>query len=1153
MYLKSLKLTGFKSFADRTRLEFRSGVTVVVGPNGSGKSNLVDALSWVLGTQSPKNLRTPKMEDVIFAGTTSRPALGRAEVTLVIDNADRVIDLDLDEVAITRRIYRDGSSDYELNGVGCRLLDIQELLSDSGVGRHQHVIIGQGEIGQVLNASPAEHRAVIEEAAGILKHRKRKERAERRLERTDDDVLRLADIVNEINRQMRPLKRQARAADRYDGVKSEAVALRLYLGGRKLTEQDRELTVAASERSRLVEGLEVDQARIKDLEVELAGLGPEADRISADLDRDTNAAALLETIRERLRRVASVAHERRRAVSGRVEVASERIVDLTSEATEIDAEVAELAMARDDLAIEVRDAEMHLAAVDEEERAIAAQTSLSPEGAQAVVRGELSGVEATLNRDHREIESIDHRLQVLRAQVAEETSAIASINGEIKTLDARSSSLQTDYERAAAARAADQERWAAAESVLAESRIEVASMSARVDAIASAIDGRYDPEARAMVESADGAIGTLISRLDVPEGLEAAVGAALGRWLDAITFSDRDSIRDVMAKVKATGGGSVTVVAPGHPLAASVRDLAPGVGMEALIDLLGPAADQQLAGELLGDVFLAQGWASAWEVVSSYPELRAVTPEGDLVSANAVSIASADGAAPVMLESAEVALEKAITDEARASSIHTAARRDFETGRDVERTALELLEAAEAALAGRSEAMGRLSQSIAGINAEIERLEMRRQALSAAVESGEERASDLRARIESLQGEEDELQRAWSEMERRRTQLISDRNLARSAWQETVGRLRAVDERDRLLTDRKKRISEEKARLGGEKVAKADARGLEKVEEVAGRGLKVLDSALEVLRDRQAALRTENQQARVGLASVRDEYETRRESVHTARERVSYLDVRLTELRMQREAVLEAIRRDADADAELAYQAPRPDFPEGEDLEAVLASKLAELSRMGPINPLAAAEFRDLEERHDFMVAQVADVESSRAELRKVISALDAEIDARFQTAFNEVAEGFERYFALLFPGGRGRIRLLDPDDSQSGMSIDAQPLGKKISQMSLLSGGERSLAALAFLFAIFEARPSPFYVLDEVEAALDDVNLRRFLRIVDEFRDKAQLLIITHQQQTMEAADVLYGITMETGGTSQALRKDMAQVAENMIVDRAV
>ncbi len=1147
MYLKSLKLTGFKSFADRTRLEFRPGVTVVVGPNGSGKSNLVDALLWVLGTQSPKSLRTPKMEDVIFAGTASRPSLSRAEVTLVIDNTERLIDLDLDEVAITRRLYRDGSSDYELNGVGCRLLDIQDLLSDSGVGRHQHVIIGQGEIGQVLNASPEEHRAVIEEAAGILKHRRRKERAERRLERTDEDLLRLNDIVSEIARQMRPLRRQAKAAERYDGVKTEVVSLRLYLGGHALTRHDADLVSAETERARLAQSVQADQTRVDELGRDLTVLTEESLRVGSELERDTSAAAMLETASERLGRIASVAHERRRAASGREEATVERLADLQTEKDQIIIELASLTAEKVGVEQTVAEAEARMMELEDEERVLAGQIALSPEGAQAAVSGELRGLEASLARDRREIGAVEHRLEVLRSQMTEELASMESINTEIRHLDTEVSVLQSEYEAKQTARKADQVRWEEAENASTDARVEVASLEARVEAIASTLEGRYDPETRELVETSKGAVGSLISQLDVPEGLEAAVGAALAGWVDAVAFSGRADLRAAVGSVKARGGGSAAVVAPRGSVQVPARRVAGSVGMEALIDLLGENASTELAESLLGDVVLAAGWASGWDLVAANPEIRVVTPEGDLISAHGARVANPDGAAPVMIEAAEVLLEKALTNQARASSIHTAVRREFESSRDIERTALEALETAETRLAGRSEAMARINQSVNGIRAEIERLEERVDALSTSVAGGEDQAKALRARIEALQGEEAELQRTWQEIESRRLQVAADREISRSTWQEHAGRLRYLIERERMLVDRRQRVDVEVDRLGTEPVGKIDVSGLKVVEDVSKRALRTLESALSVLRDRQAELRVVNSQTRDNFNRARDEHEARRTAIADARERIAALDIRITELRLHREAVVEAIRRDADSSPDVAYMAEPPGYPEGTDLEVVLESKLAELSRMGPINPLAATEFRDLDERHSFLQSQMADIEESRSELRKVITALEKEIDDRFQTAFEEVASAFERYFGVLFPGGRGRIRLGESGDAGSGVLIDAQPMGKKLSQMSLLSGGERSLAALAFLFAIFEARPSPFYVLDEVEAALDDVNLRRFIRIVEEFRGRAQLIIVTHQQQTMEAADVLYGITMEAGGTSRALRKDMAAVRNEL------
>ncbi len=1140
MYLKSLKLAGFKSFADRTRLEFRPGVTVVVGPNGSGKSNLVDALSWVLGTQSAKSLRTPKMEDVIFAGTASRPSLNRAEVVLLIDNADRLIDLDLDEVAITRRLYRDGSSDYELNGVSCRLLDILDLLSDSGVGRHQHVIIGQGEIGQVLSASPDEHRAVIEEAAGILKHRRRKEKAERRLERTGEDLVRLEDIVGEIARQMRPLRKQARAAERYHGLRDEVVALRLHLGGVQLAEMDRELTMAVSERSSLAESAQVDRKLMSELEETVTSLTASAGEVSTELDRDSTAAALLETASERLRRIGSVAHERARAATGRIEATEARLFDLQAEAEAIDDEKTELEGRLAALQADTEGAESTFRRLEDEERSLATQASLSPEGALAAVHGELSALEASLDRDRREIDSLDHRLAVLRSQVEAETGSVEDIDREIRILDASLADLQTDYHSSVRARSADQERWTAAEDSLSRARTAVAAAEARVDAIQAALEGRFDEEARSMVESAPSSLGRLAAILDVPEGLEAAVSVALGPWADAIAFGDRSALRDIAGRVKSSGSGSVAVVASQGEGAVPARTVAGRIGLDALVDVLGPQADREMAAALVGDVVLVEGWSAGWDVVTAHPGLRAVTPEGDLITADGAALANPDGATSVLLETAEVALERARTDEARTTSIHTAARRDFEVSRERERECLEAVEAAESGLAGKSEAMDRFRRSVVAIETEIERIGQRRLALVAGVDAASAQAEELVRRIDALEGEESKRLKVWEELETRRSALAVDREAARSAWQEASAVLRSTAERVSMLTERSRRVAQEVERLDAP-VGVTDPDGLARVEAVARRAVDIVDAKVAVLRDRQATLRAERDRIAGLLTTARSDFEVCRTTLENGRARSAELDVRLTELRMQRESVAEALRRDADADPEDAYGSPRPDYPDDADLAEILASRIAELSRLGPINPLAADEYRELSERHEFITAQVADVESSRTELRKVIAALDDEIDQTFREAFGEVATAFERYFSVLFPGGKGRVRLADPDDQTSGVIIEAQPMGKKVTQMTLLSGGERSLAALAFLFSVFEARPSPFYVLDEVEAALDDVNLRRFLRIVDEFRGKAQLIIVTHQQQTMEAADVLYGVTMEAGGSSQALRKDMS------------
>ena len=1142
MYLKSLKLTGFKSFADRARLEFRPGVTVIVGPNGSGKSNLVDALSWVMGSQSPKTLRTGKMEDVVFAGTATRPALNRAEAVLIIDNSERRLPLDLDEVALTRRLYRDGSSDYEINGVSCRLLDVQELLSDSGVGRHQHVIIGQGQIDSVLNASPEEHRAVIEEAAGILKHRRRKEKAERRLERTDEDVLRLQDLLGEIERQLRPLRRQAKAAESYHGLKDQVRSLRLYLAGVELAEMDARSGAGDEELRALTAGLEKDQAMVTKMSASVADLTTRASILGSDLERDTGAAALLETSIERLRRLGSVAHERSRAASGRMQATAERRKDLEAEFDGIREELAGIDGSIGESAVEAESREGRFRRLEDEERVIATQNALSPEGALAAVRGELSVLEAAGARDARELDAVAHRLDVVEGQARAEMSEIRRIDEEIRSLDEEVGKLQSAYEVASRRSGADQATRARAEEEMTAAHLRLAAAEARVEAVSAALAGRFDLGARRSVEAAGGARGSLVSLLDIASGLERAVDAALGRWVDAVAFDGVESMEKVVESLKSGGGGGVPVVAGVDSGAAPARAVAARTGVEALVDRLGPNADQTLAGHLLGDVLLVEGWATAWSLVSKNPGLRAVTPEGDLIAAEGIQIANPEGAGPAMLEAAEVELEKAKTELSRATSIHTAARRDFEKGREVERQALERLEAAEAGLAGRSEAMARLQKSVDSLDGERGRLDMRKASLLEGVADRERQEADLAVRMSALEGEEADRMRAWEDLESRRIQIAADRELARAEWQEAATTLQGLVERKRLLEERLGRIDSEMGRV--ESLPEpSDTTSLDHVERISRHAVDVLVVRLDELRDRQSGLRESRNSAIADLESARASHESLRNGIGDARERIGELQILLTELRMRREHVVEGVRRDADAEEPAALGAERPEYAEDADLGSILEEKIAQLRRLGPINPLAAAEFAELDERHSFLADQLEDVESSRSELRKVIKALDEEIDRRFQEAFAEVAEAYQRYFTVLFPGGMGRIRLSDPGDSQSGLVIEAQPLGKKVSQLTLLSGGERSLAALAFLFSIFEARPSPFYVLDEVEAALDDANLRRFLRIVDEFRQRAQLLIVTHQQQTMEAADVLYGVTMEPGGSSQAVRKDMVTV----------
>lgn len=1146
MYLKSLKLTGFKSFADRTRLDLRPGVTVIVGPNGSGKSNIVDAVAWVMGTQSPKALRTSKMDDVIFAGTATRPGLARAEVTLVFDNGSRMLPLDLPEVSVTRRLYRDGSSDYEINGVGCRLLDVQELMSDSGVGRHQHVIIGQGQITSVLNATADDHRAVIEEAAGILKHRVRRNKAEKRLERTDGDVTRLHDLLGELSRQMRPLKRQAAAAERYDGVAAEAQALRLFLGGeelQKITGRQGEVRAVQAEADAIV-AHRTDLLR--ELGSELDKVRNEAGMFGQALERDTAAAARLETLGERLRRIAQVAAERARTSRERLEGAEDRRQGLVSERSQLETDLQNTSEEMRRLAIAAEAAERVFRSLEDEERSLADQESMSTEGAIAVVRGDLRSLEASDERDRRESRSVSERIDGLEHRIAEHRTDSAGLDVEVRELDAIVVEAQDRFHSMQAERVRLQEAWEQAEARHNESRVGVAAARARLEAVEQAADGLADPASKSLVEATAAYVGTIASRLRVPEEYAAAVDAVLGHLADALVVGPDVSLDEVVGSLKSRGLGGISIVQMQDAVQAKTPSDSPA-GVMWLPEVLGSGADRSLAEALLGSAYLSESWRLGWQLSQRYPTSVFVTLEGDIFLGGAARIAHPDGATPAMLENAQVELERAETDLARTQSLLTQGKRAFDEARAVERDTLETLESLEARLSGATDSMGRSERIVAESETELARLTERLESITEALDQRSHQRSVLTERLANLEGEEAERQRAWEELTARRNEIASRREAARAEWQALASDVTSMTSRRSMMENRIATIGDLLDEEAHSNESPERIERLQRVEASARRALEILSAHLETLRARQAELREQAGEAGRHLDELTKTERTYRTETDDAERRLSRMAVEEAELRVRYEAVAERLRRDADASEADAMAAPRPDIDSG-DLPAVLRSREAELKRMGPINPLAAEEYAELSERHAFLSGQLEDLEGSRSELRRIIEALDTEIHNQFMAAFTEIASAYEENFAVLFPGGRGRLSLTDPDDPMaSGVEIGAQPVGKRVAQMSLLSGGERSLAALAFLFAVFKARPSPFYILDEVEAALDDANLRRFLRLLASFRDNAQLMIVTHQQQTMESGDVLYGVTMEPGGSSKVIAKAMAQVEQTV------
>jgi chromosome segregation protein len=785
-----------------------------------------------------------------------------------------------------------------------------------------------------------------------------------------------------------------------------------------------------------------------------------------------------------------------------------------------------------------------LRALEDEESSLAEQIQLPTEGVIATLRGDLRALETAARRDADESEQIARRLRVVEDRIADERQEIERLNSEIQKADSSVTGVARSYDAKREIGESASVALDEAQQVLDAARIAVATGEARVDALQGALDGMVDDQATGIVTAAVGLRGTVVSHLDVPVEYAAAVDAGLGVWSTSYVADDAVSMRSAVEALKSAGTGGVSIVLSHETPTLLGRTAAAQFGVDALVDVLGPNADMPLAEALLGDVVLVEGWSTALHVAESIAGVVAVTPEGDIITAGGMIVAQPDGAGPAALEAATVALEAAQRDLARATSIMVGATRTFETARDEAGEALETLENLESKLGGLTEALGLVDRALAASLDEADRLTVRSDAIAEASESRDERIAMLRDRVGEFEGEEAARQAAWDALNARRSEVATRRQDALRSLQEASADLAGIEERSRISSRRLGVVTAELSQL---QLLPADDRTtdrLDRVERIAGRAADIVSVHVDTLRVRQRELRTRVDEADLMLARSEARREQLEGIVRSASSTVNKLDIELAELRVRDEATLEALRRDVDASEKQALEAPAPDLADETDAEARLESLRADLRRMGPINPLAASEHEALAAEVEELEKQLGDLNESRTELKKVIAALDEKMVDLFEEAFAEIAAFYEENFALVFPGGKGRLRIAASDDPlAAGVIVEAQPAGKKVGRLSLLSGGERSLAALAFLFAVFRARPSPFYVLDEVEAALDDANLHRFLRLVETLSDSSQLVIITHQQQTMEAADVLYGVTLEPGGSSKVISKRMSTV----------
>ena len=1182
MHLKTLSLRGFKSFASATTLRLEPGITCVVGPNGSGKSNVVDALAWVMGEQGAKTLRGANMADVIFAGTSGRAPLGRAQVDLTIDNSDGLLPIDYSEVTISRTLFRGGGSEYAINGTPARLLDIQELLSDTGMGRQMHVIVGQGQLDTILSSTPEERRGFIEEAAGVLKHRRRKERALKKLGDMDQNLVRVLDLTSEIERQLRPLARQAKIARR-----ASLIQARVRDAKARLLADD--LVIARDRLQRGSDDADVQHERLAHLQEEETLRSADIRRLEEEerLRHPQVAQAMeewqsLTAIAQRLDATMTIARERVLTHS-QPELAPQTedpasLDERAQAASHEDAQIlqrVQSAQSRVDEALRLRGEAERLD--DEAQRALAQANRLLADYREASARLSAGLASASSRFDAAQAEAKRAKTQV---DAARERESKAAQEAQAYSEDHPSN----DSLASKALNAAQKTREEAREKVDAllalerDARAERARWEARRDALAQTLT---PSDGTASFMEAKGSMGDLPSCVHVDAGYENAIAQLLFPFSDALVMDTHEHAWENVRDADERGQGQVRFLIA--DCAATNRKPAPLEGIP------GKWARDAVTSErfsALLDVLLEGSWVSQTieeaRIAIARPEIECVaTVRGDLVTHSSVLVAGEESSSPLALraqyEEAAAAAADALKKENEAQEALTEANAALDQAVRGANDALKALREEDARQAKIAQEAARVHSGARAAHAETTRAE---ETLKRAEEQLEQARiahenAQERARTGALEAPDVDLDAA--------TRLAEERAAAaRAAREEETGArlaLRAAEEESRGAASRARNLRQAAARSREERIAyhrreerrKRELARAQSVLEEAQLGFEYAQRAVAAAKGRRDAIEVARREDSEKLAGVRAQLDAVRAQISELtlasqqaqilraelRMRVEQLEARsLEEISMEADDLIEhygphnlvpILTEDAldqvgpeDADSneegqpaqETEESVPSRPYVREEQVK-VLDQALKELEKLGRVNPLALEEHAALAKRHEFLVAQVHDLKKSKADLLHIVEDVDRLVQEAFEEAWKDTAKHFEHTFNVLFPGGEGHLVLTDPDSMlDTGIEIEARPAGKKVKRLSLLSGGERSLAALAFLVAIFKARPSPFYVMDEVEAALDDINLSRLLEIFKELRATSQLIVITHQKRTMEIADALYGVTMRDGVT---------------------
>ena len=1173
MYVKSLTLKGFKSFASATNLAMEPGITAIVGPNGSGKSNVVDALAWVMGEGSARTLRGGKMDDVIFAGTAAKPALGRAEVTMTIDNTDGALPIDYSEVTISRTMFRGGGSEYSINRTPCRLLDIQELLSDSGIGREMHVIVGPGQLDAVLRATPEERRGFIEEAAGVLKHRRRKERALRKLDAMEGNLTRVADLTAEVRRQLGPLGRQAETARRAAIIQQTVRDARLRLLADELTTAQNELASGLSGEAEGSKRRAQLEATLVNLDERIAHLSEQVNAAAPKAEALTKTWYDLSSMAEKFAATGRIASERARDLSNASATAhtGRDPEQLRAQAHKLRGEKVELrdrvtALEKDLLAATADREHAEAAHHAEQQRLVRlARAAADRREGLAKLQGQVAVRQSRVEAGENEIRRLKDQLKELAKAREIDDARSEELKSSLRDAEAREVELNRvsdELEDTLADLAEQRDRHRDA---LNTARQRAHSATAR----AEALEMTQGNAGEAVLDEGDADIlGAVLDHLEVSPGFEAPINVALGAACDALVVSDHAAARRLLTQLRDGGGGRTQLVVadPGvRGVPARPRLELPRGSHWALDVVRGNAGVTDPLQWLLHDMAIVPSAQDARVVLEA--GARAVTIDGDLYEPAQVSGGGVPAKSALEIRAAiDAARQEAQTENQSAADAEQALQgieQPLLEARSKADDALTRLHDNDAEISSLASELNRIVQASTSANQQREGLINALEQAQVAVEAHLSELDELSARLEQASAEPTEEEQEPSV--EHRDQLARAAADARTGETEVRLTLRTASEQLRHLSGRAEALesaarSEQAAR---ERAALA-AKRRQEAAKVAGEVARTAETAhrdvvlaLEHLGRQREELAARNTTRENDLAQLRREHAQASAQLREVTDAAHRLEVERTQQRLRVEGLQTKALEELGIEPETLIAEFGPQQPVDDqgtqfvraDQEMRLKHAEKDLRELGKVNPLALEEYAALEERHTFLSEQLTDLKASKKDLLDLVREVDQRVEEVFSEAFADVQREFQGVFSRLFPGGEGRLVLTDPDDMlATGIDVEARPPGKKIKRLSLLSGGERSLVAVAYLVSIFKARPSPFYIMDEVEAALDDANLGRLLMLFEELRSSSQLIVITHQKRTMEVADALYGVSMRGDGVTTVVSQRLADITPQRV-----